>query len=59
MLVRSLTPELAEAYFDARTVIEIRDELFQERRPAQPVLDQSEEEDDGDLTRQRTVAGGR
>ncbi len=59
MLVRSLTPELAEAYFDARTVIEIRDELFKERRPAQPVLDQSEEEDDGGLTRQSTVVGGR
>ncbi len=59
MLVRSLTPELAESYFDARTVIEVRDELFQERRPAQPVLDQSEDEDDGGLTRQSTVAGGR
>lgn len=59
MLVRSLTPELAEAYFDARTVIEVREELFKERRPAQPVLDQSEEEDDGGLTRQSTVASGR
>ena len=58
MLVRSLTPELAEAYFDARTVIEVREELFKERRP-EPVLDQSEEEDDGDLTRQSTLAGGR
>lgn len=58
MLVRSLTPELAEAYFDARTVIEVREELFKERSPDQPVLDLSEEEDDGGLTRQSTVAGG-
>jgi hypothetical protein len=61
MLVRSLTPELAEAYFDARTVIEIRNELFEERRQAasQAVLDQSEEEDDDTLTRQSTVASSR
>ena len=59
MLVRSLTPELAEAYFDARTVIEVREELFKERRPDQSVLDLSEEEDDGGLRRQSTVGGGR
>ena len=59
MLVRSLTPELAEAYFDARTVIEVREELFKERRPDQPVLDLSEEEDDGGLRRQSTVGGRR
>ena len=59
MLVRSLTESLKEGYFDARTVIEVRNELFDERRPlrAQEALDQSEEEDDGaPLQRTDTVS---
>jgi hypothetical protein len=61
MLVRELTDSLKESYFDARTVIEVRHELFQERLLAssQVVLDQSEEEDDDILTRQDTVTHGR
>jgi hypothetical protein len=57
MLVRELTDTLKEGYFDARTVIEVRNELFEERRPSLPgqVLDQSEEEDDESLTRQSTA----
>jgi hypothetical protein len=59
MLVRSLTDSLKEGYFDARTVIEVRNELFEERRPltAQESLDQSEEEEDGaPLQRANTVS---
>ena len=61
MLVRSLTDSLKEGYFDARMVIEVRNELLEERRASlQQGLDESEEEDDGGLTRQSTVdTGGR
>ena len=52
MLVRSMTESLAQGYFDARTVIEVRNELFEERRPT--VLDQSEEEEDDGAPLQRT-----
>jgi hypothetical protein len=58
MLVRELTDTLKEGYFDARTVIEVRNELFEERRPltAQEALDQSEEDDGAVLRRQFTVS---
>ena len=56
MLVRSLTDSLKEGYFDARTVIEVRNEHFEERKAAE-ALDQSEEEDDGaPLQRTETVS---
>lgn len=57
MLVRSLTDSLKDGYFDARTVIEVRNELFEERRPLPgQVLDESDEGDDCSLTRQITRA---
>ena len=56
MLVRSLTDSLKEGYFDARTVIEVRNELFEERRPLRhPVF----EDDEEGLTRQSTVTASR
>ena len=54
MLVRELTDSLNEGYFDARTVIEVRNELFEERRPLT-----AQEGIDHGLTRQSTLASTR
>ena len=53
MLVRELTDSLKESYFDAHTVMEVRNELLLGAHDVPP----SHEEDDDSLSRQSTVNG--